>query len=102
MAARTEKHSQMPRGGCSAKRNGNKDLDTYNIYAYTAAMDTNTLAVFVEVVRKRSFTAVARERDVDPATIARTVAGLERELGLRLFQRTTRVVQPTEAGMVYF
>lgn len=65
-------------------------------------MEINTLAVFVEVVRKRSFTAVARDRDVDPATIARTIAGLERELGLRLFQRTTRVVQPTEAGMVYF
>jgi DNA-binding transcriptional LysR family regulator len=65
-------------------------------------MDINTLIIFVEVVRRRSFTAVARERDVDPATIARAVAGLERELELRLFQRTTRTVRPTEAGMVYF
>jgi len=65
-------------------------------------MDINALAIFVEVVRKRSFTAVARDRDVDPATIARAIAGLERELSLRLFQRTTRTVQPTEAGMVYF
>lgn len=65
-------------------------------------MDINTLAIFVEVVRKRNFSAVAREHDVDPATIARAVAALERELELRLFQRTTRALRPTEAGMVYF
>jgi DNA-binding transcriptional LysR family regulator len=65
-------------------------------------MDTNTLAIFVEAVRKRSFAAVARDRDVDPATISRAIASLERELQLRLFQRTTRTIEPTEAGMVFF
>ena len=70
--------------------------------AYNARMDTNTLAMFVDVVRKRSFAAVARDRGVDPATISRAIAALEQELKLRLFQRTTRVIEPTEAGMVYF
>lgn len=65
-------------------------------------MDTSTLAIFVETVRKRSFAAVARDRNVDPATISRAIASLEQELKLRLFQRTTRTIQPTEAGMVYF
>jgi DNA-binding transcriptional LysR family regulator len=72
------------------------------IYAYIAAMDINVLAIFVEVVRKRSFTAVAKDRNVDPTTISRAIATLERELGLRLFHRTTRAMEPTEAGMVYF
>ncbi|MBC8161635.1 MAG: LysR family transcriptional regulator, partial [Roseiflexaceae bacterium] len=65
-------------------------------------MDTNALAIFVETMRKRSFTAVANDRNVDPTTISRAIAALERELGLRLFHRTTRTIQPTEAGMVYF
>ena len=65
-------------------------------------MDLNALTIFVEVVRKRSFTAVARDRAVDATTISRAIATLERELDLRLFQRTTRSVQPTEAGMIYF
>jgi DNA-binding transcriptional LysR family regulator len=72
------------------------------IYAYYAAMDLHALAIFVETVRKRSFTAVANDRDVDPTTISRTIAALEQELNLRLFHRTTRSVQPTEAGMIYF
>lgn len=65
-------------------------------------MDLTTLAIFVETVRKRSFTAVANDRGIDPTTVSRTVAALEQELGLRLFHRTTRSLQPTEAGMVYF
>jgi DNA-binding transcriptional LysR family regulator len=58
--------------------------------------------MFVETVRKRSFTAVANDRNVDPTTVSRAIAGLERELKLRLFHRTTRSLQPTEAGMIYF
>ncbi|MBC8076731.1 MAG: LysR family transcriptional regulator [Chloroflexales bacterium] len=65
-------------------------------------MDINTLAIFVETMRKRSFTAVANDHNVDPTTISRAIAALERELKLRLFHRTTRIMQPTEAGMVYF
>jgi DNA-binding transcriptional LysR family regulator len=77
-------------------------MDTQLIYAYTARMDLNALTIFVEVVRRRSFTAVARERAVDPTTISRAVAALERELDLRLFQRTTRSMQLSEAGQIYF
>lgn len=65
-------------------------------------MNIDSLAIFVETMRKRSFTAVAADRDVDPTTISRAIAGLERELNLRLFHRTTRALHPTEAGMVYF
>lgn len=60
------------------------------------------LQLFVEVMRQGSFAAVARDRDLDPSSVSRAIAGLEEELGIRLFQRTTRQLSPTEAGIAYF
>ena len=60
------------------------------------------LQTFVEVMRQGSFAAVARDRDIDPSSVSRTIASLEKELGVRLFQRTTRRLSPTEAGTAYF
>ncbi|MEM8931962.1 MAG: LysR family transcriptional regulator [Acidobacteriota bacterium] len=65
-------------------------------------MDVRALRTFIEVVRRGSFASVARDRDLDPSSISRSIAGLERELGLRLFHRTTRRLVPTEAGSLYF
>lgn len=60
------------------------------------------LQIFVEVIRQGSFAAVARDRNIDPSSVSRAIAGLEEELGIRLLQRTTRQLSPTEAGMAYF
>ncbi|KAM3093965.1 LysR substrate-binding domain-containing protein [Phormidesmis sp. 146-35] len=65
-------------------------------------MELSVLQTFVDVVKQGSFAAVARERNVDPSSVSRAIAGLEEELGIRLFQRTTRQLSPTEAGMTYF
>lgn len=65
-------------------------------------MELSVLKMFVEVVRRGSFAAVARDRQLDPSSISRAIAGLEAELGVRLFQRTTRQLSPTEAGIAYF
>ncbi|MEM9768810.1 MAG: LysR family transcriptional regulator [Cyanobacteria bacterium P01_D01_bin.71] len=65
-------------------------------------MDISALQIFVEVMRQGSFAAVARDRTVDPSQVSRTIASLEKELGIRLFQRTTRRLSPTEAGTAYF
>jgi DNA-binding transcriptional LysR family regulator len=65
-------------------------------------MDISVLQIFVEVVRQGSFAAVARDRNIDPSSVSRMIAGLEAELGVRLLQRTTRQLSPTEAGMSYF
>ncbi|MBI3451746.1 MAG: LysR family transcriptional regulator [Rhodospirillales bacterium] len=65
-------------------------------------MNLSALGVFIEAVRRGSFTAVARDYDVSPSAISRTIATLEDELGIRLFQRTTRRLSLTEAGVVYF
>lgn len=65
-------------------------------------MNTESLSIFVECVNRGNFAAVARDRNVDPATISRTIAALESELNLRLFQRDTRKISLTEAGKIYF
>ncbi len=64
-------------------------------------MDVQALELFAAVARRGSFAAVAKERNVDPSSISRAIADLEAELGLRLFQRTTRSMTLTEAGDLY-
>lgn len=65
-------------------------------------MDLTAISVFVDVMRRGSFAAVAKDRNVDPSLISRSIAHLKDELGVRLFQRTTRRTVPTEAGRLYF
>ncbi|MGL5078384.1 MAG: LysR family transcriptional regulator, partial [Waterburya sp.] len=65
-------------------------------------MDISVLQTFIEVIRKGSFAAVAREHNLDPSAVSRAISGLEQELGVRLFQRTTRKLSLTEAGMTYY
>jgi DNA-binding transcriptional LysR family regulator len=56
------------------------------------------LAAFVVVVESGSYTAAARRMGVDKTVLSRRVATLERALGARLLQRTTRSLSLTEAG----
>ena len=69
--------------------------------ANIARMNTDDLSLFVEVTRHGSFAAVAKARGLDPSAVSRAVAQLERELGARLLQRTTRTMRLTEAGERY-
>ena len=64
-------------------------------------MDLADLEIFVAVARRGNFAAVAKERDLDPSSVSRSMAKLEAALGLRLLQRTTRRVTLTEAGEIY-
>lgn len=61
-------------------------------------MDTRLFHKFLEVARVGSFAAAARSLDVDPSVVSRAVSQLEAELGVRLFQRSTRSLALTEAG----
>lgn len=65
-------------------------------------MQLSAVETFIEVMKLGSFAAVARQRDVNPSSISRSIARLESELGFRLFQRTKRKLAPTEAASVYF
>ena len=64
-------------------------------------MNLDRISIFIEVVRRGSLASVARDRNVDPSSISRAIASLEKTLGLRLLQRTTRKLAPTEAGLAY-
>jgi DNA-binding transcriptional LysR family regulator len=64
-------------------------------------MDLENLRLFVDVARRGNFAAVARDRDVDPSSVSRAMALLEKELGIRLLHRSTRHVTLTEAGAIY-
>ncbi|GAA5231709.1 LysR family transcriptional regulator [Verticiella sediminum] len=57
-----------------------------------------SLEVFVDVFRARSFSEVARRRGLVASSVARQVDALEGELGVSLFTRSTRALAPTEAG----
>lgn len=66
-----------------------------------AALDLNDVAFFVEVVRAASFSATAKAHGVPVSTVSRRVARLERGLGARLLERTTRSLHLTDVGRRY-
>ncbi|MBO1041179.1 LysR family transcriptional regulator [Brucella pituitosa] len=53
---------------------------------------------FLAVARERSFTKAAARLGMTPSALSHAVRNLEERLGLRLLNRTTRNVAPTEAG----
>lgn len=56
------------------------------------------LAAFAAVVRARSFTRAAAQMGLSQSALSQTVRALERRLDMKLLNRTTRSVSPTEAG----
>lgn len=56
------------------------------------------LAAFVAVVRASSFTRAAAQLGVSQSALSQTIRALEKRLDLKLLNRTTRSVSPTEAG----
>ncbi|QDQ29204.1 LysR family transcriptional regulator [Chitinimonas arctica] len=63
-------------------------------------MPSSTIALqaFATVARLRSFRRAATELGVSPSALSHALRGLEEGLGVRLLNRTTRSVAPTEAG----
>ena len=58
--------------------------------------------LFVEVARANSFRRAAEVLGLPNSTVSRRIAELERDVGLRLFNRSTRRVELTEGGRLYF
>lgn len=59
------------------------------------------MSVFVAVAEAEGFAAGARRLSMSPPAVTRAIATLEEQLGVKLFNRTTRYVRTTEAGQRY-
>jgi DNA-binding transcriptional LysR family regulator len=59
-----------------------------------------TLKVLVRITETGSFSAVARERDLTQAAVAKQISQLEQHFGVRLFHRTTRKLSLTDDGQM--
>lgn len=64
-----------------------------SFHAYTA---------FVRAFEAGSFSAVAREIGSSQSAVSKQIASLESSLGVQLFARTTRRLQPTHEGMQFY
>jgi DNA-binding transcriptional LysR family regulator len=62
----------------------------------------NDMALFVEVVKARGFRNAAEVVGIPNSTVSRRISALEKAIGLRLLHRTTRKIELTEAGQIYF
>ena len=60
--------------------------------------DANALELFAHIVMAGSFAQAARDLELTRAAISRRVAGIEAELGVALFTRSTRALGLTQAG----
>src|ERR1041385_9255817 len=56
------------------------------------------LTAFLAVAEQRNFARAAAQLSIAPSTLSQTIRALEERLGVRLLNRTTRSVAPTEAG----
>lgn len=63
-----------------------------------ARNNLNDLLAFRAVAAERSFTRAAAQMGVSTSALSHAVRGLEERLGIRLLNRTTRSVVPTQAG----
>lgn len=61
-------------------------------------MDFNAVALFVKVVQYGSFSETARRTHIPVATVSRRIQELEKTLGVRLLERSTRHLRLTDAG----
>ncbi|MEP3332410.1 LysR family transcriptional regulator [Sedimentitalea sp.] len=61
-----------------------------------------SLRVFVRVMELGSITSGGRDLRLTPAVASKRLKELEKHLGVRLFNRTTRSMTPTEAGTVFY
>jgi DNA-binding transcriptional LysR family regulator len=60
------------------------------------------MLLYVDVVREASFTSAAKRQGISKQVVSERINKLEKALGVRLLQRTTRSLHTTDAGSRYF
>ena len=61
----------------------------------------SSMEVFVAVGEAQGFALAARRLGLSPPAVTRSISALEQQLGVKLLQRTTRIVRLTDAGARY-
>src|SRR4051795_10514811 len=64
--------------------------------------DLERMAIFARVVEEKRFSAAARRLGLSKSLVSKQVTQLERSVGARLLNRTTRALSLTEAGSVFY
>ncbi len=62
----------------------------------------NNIRIFVRIYELGNMSAAARDQRVSPAVASSRLSELEKHLNVRLFNRTTRSLQPTEQGRLFY
>jgi DNA-binding transcriptional LysR family regulator len=62
----------------------------------------DAMQMFVRVIEKGSFSAVAKERGIGQPAVSKQISSLEDELGTELIHRTSRSIALTEAGREFY
>lgn len=62
----------------------------------------NNIRMFTRVFELENMSAAARDLQVSAAVASSRIGELEKSLGIRLFTRTTRSIQPTEQGRIFY
>jgi len=65
-------------------------------------MDTKLLGYFIAVAENLNFTEAAKKLYITQSALSRNIAELEKELGTKLFVRTTRSVMLTPSGKAFY
>ena len=60
----------------------------------------NAISIFCKVIETQSFTKAAALQNISVAMASKLVSQLEEQLKIRLLQRTTRKIVPTEAAII--
>ncbi len=68
----------------------------------TMDIQLNDIALFVEVAKRKNFSHAAEALNIPASTLSRRVSELEQSIGMKLLNRSTRRIELTEAGLVYF
>jgi DNA-binding transcriptional LysR family regulator len=64
--------------------------------------DLERMAIFARVVEDKSFSAAARRLNLSKSLVSKHIAQLEKSVGARLLNRTTRALSLTDAGAVLY
>ncbi len=65
-------------------------------------IDKNAMALYVKVVENNSFSRAAEREGIPVSTVSRKISELEKALGVRLLERSTRRLRMTEIGQEYY